>query len=79
MSKKNILCMAGTTGAFGESMSGAILNGAAETVRKTGDPRFIEKFRAVLGVLMMFAGLYFGFFTAGASEGLGFLAVSTLR
>jgi len=75
MSKRNILCMAGTTtGAFGETMSGAILNGAAETVRKTGDPRFIEKFRVILGVLMMFAGLYFGFFTAGASEGLGFLS-----
>ncbi len=64
-----------TTGAFGETMPEAILHGAAETVRKTGDPKFIEKFRVVLGFLMMFAGLYFGFLTEGASEGLGFLAV----
>ena len=64
-----------STGAFGETMPESILNSAAETMRKTGDPQFIEKFRVILGFLMMFAGLYFGFFTAGASEGLGFLAV----
>ena len=65
-----------TTGeAFGNSLPEAVFGGAAETMRKTSDPRFIEKFRMILGVLMMFAGLYFGFFTSGASEGLGFLAV----
>ncbi len=64
-----------STGAFGETMPEAIFGGAAETVRKTVEPRFIEKFRIILGFLMMFAGLYFGLFTAGASEGLGFLAV----
>ena len=64
-----------STGAFQETMPEAIFGGAAETMSKTGDPRFIEKLRVILGFLMMFAGLYFGLFTAGASEGLGFLAV----
>lgn len=64
-----------STGAFSETMPESILNGAAETVRKAVEPRFVEKFRIILGFLMMFAGLYFGLFTAGASEGLGFLAV----
>ena len=38
-------------------------------------PAFIEKVRIMLGVAMMFAGLYFGLFTIGASEGLGYLSV----
>lgn len=65
------LCYA--AGAFDETMPEAIFGGAAETLRKTGDPRFIEKFRVIAGFLMLIAGLYLGLFTAGASEGLGFL------
>jgi hypothetical protein len=75
MSKRNILCMAGTTGAFENTLPEAIFGGAAKIGRKTAEPRFVEKFRIIMGLLMMFAGLYFGFFTAGASEGLGLLAV----
>lgn len=69
------LCYVTGTAASGNSIPEAILSGAAETMSKTGDPRFIEKFRIILGFLMMIAGLYLGFFTSGASEGLGFLAV----
>ena len=33
-----------------------------------------ERMRLLLGLIMMFSGLYFGLFSAGAGEGLGFLS-----
>lgn len=49
------------------------MNYTAEMERYTNIPTFVEKFRLIIGVLMMFAGLYFGLFTAGISESLGLL------
>ena len=46
---------------------------SVETKKQT--PAFIEKVRIMLGLAMMVAGLYFGLFTIGASEGLGYLSV----
>lgn len=45
----------------------------AEMVRKTNVPTFIEKFRLILGFLLMILGLYFGLFTVGMGESLGLL------
>ncbi len=45
----------------------------AEMAGNTNVPTFVEKFRLIIGVLMMIAGLYFGLFTAGVSESLGLL------
>lgn len=52
------------------------MNYAAETefMRKPEIPAFVEKFRMILGLLIMISGLYFGLFTAGLSESLGLLA-----
>lgn len=75
MNERKLCYATGAATNFENTLPEAIFGGAADTIRKTGDLRFIEKFRIVLGFLMMFAGLYFGFFTAGASEGLGFLSV----
>lgn len=44
----------------------------------TKQPNFstlVEKSRLMLGLIMMFLGLYFGLFTVGIGEGLGFLSV----
>ena len=49
------------------------MNCTAAITRKRSVPTFIEKFRLIFGVLMMISGLYFGFFTAGIGESLGFL------
>lgn len=75
MNERKLCYMTGAAGTFEETLPEKIFGGAAKTISKTVEPRFIEKFRIILGFLMMFAGLYFGLFTAGASEGLGFLAV----
>ncbi len=47
----------------------------AETIGTTNYSAVFEKARILLGLVMLFAGLYFGLFTAGAGEGLGFLTV----
>jgi hypothetical protein len=47
-------------------------NTAAMT-RNAGVPTFVEKFRLILGILMMISGLYFGLFTVGIGESLGLL------
>jgi hypothetical protein len=47
---------------------------AAEMERKTNIPTFIEKVRLLLGLAMLFSGLYFGFYSEGVGEGLGFLS-----
>jgi len=47
------------------------------TMGMTGKPKmptFVEKFRLLFGISMMFAGLYFGLFTAGVGEILGLLS-----
>ncbi len=36
---------------------------------------FFEKARLFLGFLMLISGLYFGLFTIGVGEGLGFLTL----
>jgi hypothetical protein len=35
----------------------------------------IEKVRLILGLVMMFSGLYFGLFSTGIGESLGYLAL----
>ncbi len=49
------------------------MNYTAEMERYTNVQTFVEKFRLIIGVLMMIAGLYFGLFTAGIGESLGLL------
>lgn len=75
MNERKLCYATGAAETFENTLPETIFGGAADTIRKTGELRFVEKFRVILGFLMMFAGLYFGLFTAGASEGLGFLAV----
>ena len=47
----------------------------AETLGTTDYSKAFEKARLLLGLVMLFAGLYFGLFSVGAGEGLGFLTV----
>lgn len=75
MSKEKCLSLTQAGGEFGGALPEAILNCTAEIRRKAANPQFMEKFRLLLGLFVMFAGLYFGLFTSGAGEGLGFLAV----
>jgi len=48
---------------------------AVEAVKQPNFSTITERFRLMLGLLMMFVGLYFGLFTVGIGEGLGFLSV----
>lgn len=75
MRKEKCLYMAGTADEFTNSLPEAILNCTAEIKRKASNPQFMEKFRLLLGLFVMFSGLYFGLFTTGVGEGLGFLAM----
>jgi hypothetical protein len=50
------------------------MSDANEITRETGKPTLAGKARFLLGLLMMISGLYFGLFSAGAGEGLGFLS-----
>jgi hypothetical protein len=75
MNEKNGWGMTGTCEAFDRTMPEAIFSGTAEIERKIGDPKFIEKIRLLLGFSVMIGGLYFGLFTTGIGEGLGFLAL----
>jgi hypothetical protein len=59
--------MTGMTNGFGENTWSKEINKDFSAT--------IEKIRLVLGMLMMLGGLYFGLFTVGAGEGLGFLTV----
>lgn len=47
---------------------------ATEMTRGTDFSTLTEKARLIFGLLMMISGLYFGLFTTGAGEGLGFLS-----
>jgi hypothetical protein len=51
------------------------MNYGAEKTIKTNVSARVEKVRLLLGLAMMFSGLYFGFFSAGVGESLGFLSV----
>jgi len=51
------------------------MNCATGTVTKMDISESIEKFRILFGLMMMLSGLYFGLFTAGISESLGFISV----
>ena len=51
------------------------MNYGAEKTSKTNFATVIEKLRLMLGLVMMFSGLYFGFFSAGVGESLGLLSV----
>jgi hypothetical protein len=51
------------------------MNYAAETKRNRNFARLSEKVRLVLGLMMMFSGLYVGVISGGAGEGLGLLSV----
>jgi len=50
------------------------MNYEAEMAGTTNFSTFIEKARLILGLVMMFSGLYFGLFSVGTGEGLGFLS-----
>ena len=67
MSECKVLRMTGMTSEFGENTWSKAINRDFSAT--------IEKLRLVAGLLMMLGGLYFGFFTVGAGEGLGFLSV----
>jgi hypothetical protein len=47
----------------------------AKKTNKTGFATVTEKIRLLLGMLMMFSGLYFGLFANLGGEGLGLLSV----
>ena len=50
------------------------MNCEAEITNNADFSTVIEKSRLILGLVMMFTGLYFGLFSAGAGEGLGFIS-----
>ncbi|HVE56430.1 MAG TPA: hypothetical protein VNB22_06345 [Pyrinomonadaceae bacterium] len=50
---------------------------ANEITKRTDFSTLAEKVRLVFGLLMMISGLYFGLFSTGAGEGLGFLSFLT--
>ena len=50
------------------------MNCGAEITGNTDFSTVIEKARLMLGLVMMFSGLYFGLFSNGAGEGLGFIS-----
>jgi len=50
---------------------------ATEITKETDFSTLAEKARLVFGLLMMISGLYFGLFSTGAGEGLGFLSFLT--
>jgi hypothetical protein len=84
MSEKKVWFMTGASRDDGavcrensKDREGEKMNYETETGRKTNVPTFIEKARLIFGLIMMFAGLYFGLFSAGASEGLGLLSLMT--
>lgn len=49
------------------------MNYAAEMKRETGNPALAGTFRFLLGIAMLFAGLYIWIFAGGKGEGLGLL------
>ena len=51
------------------------MNYGVEKTSKTNVSTLIEKVRLMLGLIMMFSGLYFGFFSVGVGESLGLLSV----
>ena len=50
------------------------MNCGAEITSNADFSTVIEKARLMLGLVMMFSGLYFGLFSVGAGEGLGFIS-----
>lgn len=48
---------------------------AVEMVKPPNFSTISERFRLMLGLVMVFAGLYFGLFSVGIGEGLGILSV----
>jgi hypothetical protein len=51
------------------------MNYGAEKTGKAKMATVSEKIRLMLGLIMMFSGLYFGFFSVGVGESLGLLSV----
>jgi hypothetical protein len=47
----------------------------AEITVKNNVPTFIEKFRMIFGLAMLVLGFYFGMFSTGIGEGLGFITL----
>ena len=45
-----------------------------ERTRKANVSAGVEKIRLMLGLVMLFTGLYFGFFSIGISESLGLMS-----
>jgi hypothetical protein len=50
---------------------------ATEMTQGTDFSTITEKARLIFGLLLMISGLYFGLFSTGAGEGLGFLSFLT--
>ncbi len=51
------------------------MNYGSETKKKVNYSGAVAKARLMVGLGMLFAGLYLGFFSAGAGVGFGFLSV----
>jgi hypothetical protein len=47
----------------------------AEITQRNNVPTFIEKFRMIFGLLMLVLGFYFGLFSTGIGESLGFISL----
>ena len=51
------------------------MNCVSEIRMQTIDSDKVGKLRLLFGILMLISGLYFGLFSVGIGEGLGFLSV----
>jgi hypothetical protein len=50
------------------------MNYEVEKTRKANVSAGVEKARLMLGLVMLFTGLYFGYFSVGISESLGLMS-----
>jgi|GraSoiStandDraft_46_1057282.scaffolds.fasta_scaffold4431629_1 hypothetical protein len=50
------------------------MNYEGEKTRKANISTGFEKIRLMLGLVMLFTGLYFGYFSVGISESLGLMS-----
>lgn len=51
------------------------MSSIAERTGKNNVPTFVEKFRIIFGLMMLGLGFYFGMFSTGITESLGFISL----
>jgi hypothetical protein len=77
MSESNVWSKTGASRNLGEMKRTQVSGVGAEPERKTDNQTVIEKFRLIVGFLMLISGLYFGLFSTGIGVSLGFLSFMT--